>query len=146
MISDLFSPEYAAAIAMPAGLSGDCQGNALCETWMARFAADRPHLTGTAAQVPILVVYGMADQVIGSGQMACVFERLSQDGASVEACVEPAGDHVNILGTRAEHVAQWIGSRTLGEAAPAACDMDMGTFVDSGGIMMIPCQTPPPND
>ena len=52
-VADLFSPQFINSISYASLGMANCPDNT-CETWMARYAADRPHLTGAAANVPIL--------------------------------------------------------------------------------------------
>jgi pimeloyl-ACP methyl ester carboxylesterase len=148
LLTDLFTDEYANQIKFVAGGGGTCNANdTLCTTWMERFTEDRPHLTGAAAEVPQLIVWGQADGYFDTGRMACVFERMNEDQANVSACIDsdPTANHNTIVSNKADHVNQWIANVALGEPAPAACDLDETYFVDDG-IMLQTCTTPPPNE
>ncbi|HEX7665014.1 MAG TPA: hypothetical protein VF407_10900, partial [Polyangiaceae bacterium] len=113
--------------------------------WMARYAADRPHLTGTAAQIPILLAYGKKDTAIPPERMACVLDRLKSDGVQLTACLDEAADHSGVVVDEADYVTDWIASQTLGAPAPAKCALDESALTgDDGGA--VTCATPPPND
>src|SRR5262249_35350619 len=96
--NDVFDPTYIDAIRHTAvGLQADCAGNATCEKWMKRFGADRPHLTGNAAKVPLLLVYGLSDTTITPDLMACVFDRIKADQAALTACLYDGESHGGIV-------------------------------------------------
>jgi pimeloyl-ACP methyl ester carboxylesterase len=122
-VNDLLDPDFIAAIAQPAEF-GTCATDepkaSLCNKWMTRFRSDWPHLTGAAASVPILDVYGTADATITPDLATCVWNRLTADQANYATCLVPGGTHSGILGTTAAYVADWIAARTLGEAEPAS--------------------------
>jgi pimeloyl-ACP methyl ester carboxylesterase len=135
-LSDVYDPSFTNSVGFAAATAGACSDD-VCEKWIARFAADRPHLTGAAAKVPIMIAYGGMDEAIPADRMACVLERLDTDTASYSLCLEPGADHTGIVYARSEYAADWIAARTLGAAEPAACD---APFVRPA------CATPPPND
>ncbi len=135
-IRDLFDPAFSASVALAAGLGNPC-GDELCRKWDARFKADRPHLTGDLAKVPILLPYGGKDTTIGNDRMACVLDRLDTDKAKYTLCFEPETDHTGIVNVRSDYVSEWIAARTLDGPEPAACP---ATFARPA------CATPPPND
>jgi predicted esterase len=142
--SDVFDPQFIDAVAAPAAVSSACAteepAHSLCETWMKRYLADRPHLVGAAKRVPILFLYGNRDTVIGPERMACARDRLVADEANVEWCIDDAVEHSGpkgILAARASFAADWIASRTLGEPPPAAC---------ATAAITQACDTIPPND
>ena len=126
--NELFDPAYANAIKGPAaGLGGgDCGGNALCQKWMDRFNKERPHLTGNAAQVPILLSWGGQDTTMKPDFMSCVFDRLGTkgDNANYKVCYDPSATHGSIVALQADHVIGWIAAKSLGEAMPADCKCD----------------------
>ena len=135
-ISDVYDQAFIDAVSGPAALGAECKSE-LCSTWMSRFAADRPHLTGTAAQVPIKIAYGAKDTAIGPERLACVLDRLDTDHATYEVCLDAESDHTSIVYNRSDYAADWIAARTLGAAEPASC----------GAPFVRPtCATPPPND
>ncbi len=117
-----FTASYQASILPGAVPGGSCHGDPVCQTWIDRMTADWPHLTGGAAKVPILLLYGDADETITPDLMACVMDRLSADGANYRLCydADPVG-HSGILAARADTVADWIAAQTLGGTAPTAC-------------------------
>lgn len=143
---DIVEPSFYSAIAAPAAITGDCRGNELCEKWMARYYADRPHIAGSASHVPMLIVYSMSDTTIGPGRMACVFDRLKEDGVPLEVCIDDndAG-HGGTMDVRGDFVADWIASKTLDADVPSKCEMGFQNFVGDRGETVI-CATPPPND
>jgi pimeloyl-ACP methyl ester carboxylesterase len=127
-----FTPSYIASIESGA-LGGSCNGDPVCQTWIDRMTADWPHLSGGAAKVPILLLYANADDTITPDLMACVFRRLSNDGAHYDVCydADPVG-HSGIVEGRADTVADWIAARTSGDGgAPGACT-SLGT--DDAGV------------
>jgi alpha-beta hydrolase superfamily lysophospholipase len=117
-----FTSDYQMAIIKGAVPGGSCLGNQMCQTWIDRMTADWPHLVGGAAKVPILVAYANNDAELTPDVMACVFDRLSADGANYRVCynADPVG-HSGIVETKADTVADWIAAQTLGGQAPSAC-------------------------
>ena len=146
---DLYTSEFQNAIANAAAISGTCPSDPAlaptCEKWLARYAADRPHLTGSAAKVPIFLAYGGQDGAITADRMKCVFDRLVTDQANFKVCVHPPADHTGIVRTKADYANDWIANVALGEKAPDPCPFDERVLTDDGGAL-IPCNTPPPND
>ena len=145
LITDLYDPTYVNAVKNAAALGGDCNGNALCDTWIKRYADDRPHLTGAAAAVPLLVLYGGKDTTIPPDRAMCGFDRLRQDGANVTFCVDPAQDHSGVVHAHIDYAADWIAHVALGADAPPKCAADDSAIVDDAGAK-IACATPPPNN
>ena len=135
-IVDVYDPSFTDAVSTAAALGGTCD-NDLCKKWVARFAADRPHLTGSALDVPIQITYGGADESIPPDRMACVLDRLDQDKASYDLCMAPGADHPGVVYKTADFANAWIAARTLGEPEPPACETP---------FMRPKCATPPPND
>jgi predicted esterase len=133
--NDFFTAAYVGAIGVPSTPlgSGNCQGNASCTTWLNRMTADWPHLGGTAASTPILVVYANNDQTITPDAMQCVFNRLQSDGANYKVCYDtnPVG-HSGSVSENSDYVADWIAQQTLGGAAPAETCTTLGD--NDGGI------------
>jgi pimeloyl-ACP methyl ester carboxylesterase len=120
-------------------------GDAICAKWIPRYAADRPHLTGAAANVPLLVVYGTNDTTITPDRATCGFERLRADMTKLSICVVPGQTHLTVVGAQSGYVNDWIASNALGGAAPAKCALDDTALKDDAGTQVI-CSTPPPND
>ena len=141
-LKEVVKTDFYSAVAKAAALTGDCGGNQLCEKWMRRYYSDRPHITGAASQVPILVVYSMRDTTIGPGRLACAFERLADDGVPLEVCIErDRGGHSTIMDIRADYVADWIAATALDAETVPRCD--------SGGMELfsdIVCEVPPTNE
>jgi hypothetical protein len=113
---------------------------------LARYEADRPHLTGDATQTPLLVVYGTADEWIPPEREVCGFDRLASDGANATICVVAGATHDGSVNMRAAYVSQWIGERTLGEASPGVCGAGADALVDDAGGVPVACSPSPPND
>ncbi len=141
---DLYTQEFQDAITLPAAAGTQCGSDPLCATWMARYAADRPHLTGNAAKVPILINYGGKDTTIPKDRMACVFERLKADNANYSVCYQDDVDHSGIVEQKSDYVNDWIANVAMGAPAPAACAQNESNIQVDGGP--VACATPPPND
>ena len=94
---------------------------------------------------PILITYGTADQTIPRDRMACVFDRLKEDQASVKVCLTPGWGHGGNVRKTSGYVVDWIAARTLGTPEPEGCAVDERGLVDDGGAP-IACATLPPND
>ncbi len=135
---ELFDPTFVSEISLPAAAGGECSAE-ICQRWVDRYKADRPHLTGAAASTPILLAYGLADTTIPPNRMKCALDRLKEDSAKLTTCVDAEQTHGGIVSARGEYVADWIASVALGQAAPAACAADDSAVTE-------PCATPPPND
>ncbi|MEO6572500.1 MAG: alpha/beta fold hydrolase, partial [Polyangiaceae bacterium] len=132
--TDLYTPEFNTAIAAAAAISGTCPSDpaaaALCQKWLDRYAADRPHLTGSAAHVPILINYGGQDTTIGPDRMKCVIDRLTTDQANFKVCVDPTANHTGVVRTRADYTNDWIANVALGEKAAEPCALDQSSLTD----------------
>ncbi len=142
---DLYDPAFASSVKAPAATGSDCAGDPVCATWIARYAADRPHLTGAAASAPLLVLYGMADDTITPDRATCGFERLRADMTNLSICVVPGQTHAGIVGNQSGYVNDWIANVALGGPAPAKCMLDDKALKDDAGAQ-VTCATPPPND
>lgn len=141
--SDIFDPAFADAIATKAGAGGDCPttdpGKSLCEKWMKRYLDDRPRLTGNAAKVPILFLYGNKDTTIPPERVACARDRLKTDMAAVTYCVEAEQDHGGIVKVRTSYAIDWLLAKAYGGAEPAACPLGEKDIAAE-------CNPVPPND
>jgi len=144
--SDLFDQGFGGSVGLAAAITGNCNGDATCDKWMARFAEDRPHLTGAAQKTPLLMVYGLADDTIPPNRITCAIDRLKTDGANMTVCGVPGEGHGSVLGAKGDYVSDWIASLTLGAAAPAKCEKDETAIVDPMTMMPATCASPPPND
>lgn len=150
--SDLFDARFMDVIGNPAAGGSACPttepDKTVCETWMARYQADRPHLTGKAKTVPIALFYGAKDTTIAPDRVTCAIDRLkTTDAANIKICVDPSALHGTIVTARAAYANDWIANLTLGGAAPAAadCGADETSLKDSTGKQIV-CNTLPPND
>ncbi|MFI5301500.1 MAG: alpha/beta hydrolase family protein, partial [Polyangiales bacterium] len=162
-LKDFYTSDFASAIALPAALGTACAavdagvpdgstdggaadaGPSLCQRWTAIYATDRPHITGAAAAVPILILYGGQDTTIPAPQEMCAIDRLHTDGTQLTVCVDPTKDHSKVLHGLSSYANDWIASKVLGEAAPTACASSETALVNDAGVQ-IKCGTPPPND
>lgn len=145
-VSDLYDQGFGGSVGLAAGITGNCNGDPVCDKWLARFAADRPHLTGAAAKVPLLMVYGLKDPTNPPNRITCAIDRLKSDAANLTVCSVPNEDHNTVLSAKGDYVSDWIASLTLGAAAPAKCEKDETAIVDPMTMMPATCASPPPND
>ena len=143
-VGDLFDPSFTEAVAVRSALGSICTDEP-CATWLSRYHADRPHITGSATKVPILVVYGDADDWIPAERAVCGFDRLSSDQANATICIVPGAKHDPVVGARSEYVGAWIASKALGAGDPGSCGAGRETLHDDAGAPVL-CATPPPND
>ena len=143
-IADLFDPGFTQSVAFAAAGIG-CNNDPVCDAWMARYAADRPHLTGDATQVPVLVLYGTEDEWIPAERETCGFDRLASDHADDTICIVPGATHDGVVGARSQYVSGWIAARTLGGPPPGSCGLGRDALIDDGGAPSV-CATLPPND
>lgn len=139
-VLDLFDPTFASAVRLAAAGLGNCPSDdAVCKKWMTRYTEDRPHLTGTAATAPILMLYGGKDTTIPPDRMRCGLDRLKEDKATLTVCYDPDKTHSTILDERADYVSEWITSLATGASPPAACPGNESQITEE-------CATPPPNE
>lgn len=141
---EYFDPKFVESVGKPSlGVVGDCiSTDAVCLKWKARYSADRPHLTGVAKTVPILLTYGGKDTTIPIGRMKCAIDRLIEDQTKLQVCFDADKDHGGIVSARADYVGDWIANVALGAPAPAACAAN-----ESAVTAIAPdCDSPPPND
>jgi predicted esterase len=148
-VKDIFDPTFVQSVMTAGGLGAPCPGDepgkSICETWMGRYASDRPHIEGKAKQVPILIVYGGKDEVFDPNRFQCGLDRLRQDGANLEYCYDPDGMHGELPAQDGDYAADWIASKTLGTPIEAVCPVTEMNLVDAEGNPA-KCTTPPPND
>jgi len=128
-VADIYAPAFSAALVTPL-VTGSCPAveplKSMCETWIARFRADYPHLPAAAARVPTLLAYGGSDDLLPPPFMQCTLNRLAADGMTPTLCIDPRAGHggaTGIAGARGDYAADWIASITLGAPAPAACSV-----------------------
>ena len=143
-VASLFDPAFVSAVGMAAAGFSMCPQDptlrATCERWMGRYAADRPHLAGSALDVPLLIVWGGQDDTLPADRISCALDRLRADGATIAGgCIDPAAGHAEVLASTSDHWVGWIASKTLGEPPPAACPADL-SFITAT------CNPVPPND
>jgi pimeloyl-ACP methyl ester carboxylesterase len=147
--TDVYDPAFAEAIGLTAAGLGTCStaepAKSTCEKWMARYKEDRPVLTGEAAKVPILFVYGNKDTTLAPDRMTCARDWLASTGGNVAYCVEPEATHGGIVSERAGYANEWIAGLTLGAGAPAPCPKGGDDIVDATGAKAT-CNTLPPNE
>jgi predicted esterase len=148
-LQDVFDPAFTSAVQASAALGAECPADepakSTCEKWIARYLSDRPHLTGKAATIPILVNYGGKDDAIPSDRFQCVLDRLHEDKVNLEYCFDPEGMHGELPLQLSGYTINWIANKTLGEALEAPCPSKEINLIDDNGDPM-KCNTPPPND
>jgi pimeloyl-ACP methyl ester carboxylesterase len=144
---DLFEDTFRDSVGDPAAGVGACAtDNAVCNKWIKRYVDDRPHLTGGAAKVPLVMLYAGNDDTIPSTRLKCAYDRLVTDGTNLTLCYEANvgggkfQGHQGILNEKNDYVADWIANVTLGAPAPTACG------AGAEAVASIKCATPPPND
>jgi pimeloyl-ACP methyl ester carboxylesterase len=138
--ADLYDPAFTNSVSLPAANGNACGAtDTVCTKWITRYTADRPHIAGSAAQVPIFVAYGLKDETLTPDRMRCAMDRLKADNAKATVCVDADPGHQTIVSQRGDYVSDWIGNLTLGEPAPPAC-------ATNESALTTPCATPPPND
>ena len=148
--NDFLTAAYANSIGLPATPigAGNCSGDPVCTTWLARMTADWPHLTGAAAKTPILVEYAFDDTTLTPDLAQCAFNRLSTDAVNYTVCYDPKPvGHSGSVAAHADYVADWIAQQTLGGGAPTeGCTVlaSMGgappQILDDGGAP-VPCNS-----
>jgi pimeloyl-ACP methyl ester carboxylesterase len=136
--TDLYDPAFVSSIKLAAAFGTACS-TPLCEKWIARYAADRPHLVGAAKTTPTLVLYGTNDTTIPPDRAVCGFDRLAADGAAAKVCVVGGQTHSGIVAERSAYVNDWIANVAQGAPAPAPCAADEKSLGAT-------CATPPSND
>jgi pimeloyl-ACP methyl ester carboxylesterase len=143
--NDYFDPNFVNSFGT-AAISDCSASDTTCVKWLDRMKADRPHLMGNAAKVPILILYANNDTTITPDLMACVVDRLTTDKASFTFCydADPVG-HGGIVTAKADYVAAWALAQAAGGPAPAACTHDQSALVDDAGAK-IPCNPLLPQD
>lgn len=146
---DVFEPSFTDAVKVAAGFGSECPqqepSKSVCEKWIGRYLEDRPHLTGKAATVPILLTYGGKDDAITPDRFQCVLDRLHEDQANLEYCYDPEGMHGELPAQLGGYAINWIAHKTLGEAMTSSCPSTQIHLVDEQGKPQ-KCATPPPND
>lgn len=145
--TDIFDPAFDKAVTNPAATGDPCPttdpDKSLCEKWIARYKADRPSLSGLKA--PVLFLYGGKDTTIPPVRVTCAIDKIEKDSITPTYCIEPDADHGGIVRAKASYVADWIGSVTLGETAPAACAKGKDAILGADG-KPAKCDPIPPND
>ncbi len=121
-----------------------CAGSpdeALCSKWLTRYLADRPHLTGAAAEVPVLISQGGADQTVTPALGACVVDRMQLDKANYTLCFNPVATHGGIVALQSNYVNQWIAQQTLDAGAPDAACQGNHSYIASDAGAAVVCNT-----
>jgi alpha-beta hydrolase superfamily lysophospholipase len=146
---DVFDKTFYESIMNTAGVALPCPaadpGKTLCETWMARYAADRPHLTGKAAAVPLLLIYGAKDTTIPPERFQCALDRLVSDGTALTECFDPEGGHGDTVARQADYVSEWLLHMSVGLPVFGECPASKIVLTDDKGAA-VKCASIPPND
>jgi pimeloyl-ACP methyl ester carboxylesterase len=148
--SDFYDPTFASAVGAMAASGAACPTDPvkgpICQKWQARYAADRPALTGSAATTPILFVYGLDDTTIPPERSTCGMDTLTAQNNNVTFCIVPGEDHGGILKVKADYVNDWIAGVALGATPPALCTLHSRNDVANDAGAPIACAIPPPNN
>jgi pimeloyl-ACP methyl ester carboxylesterase len=115
---DIYAPEVLAAFADPQ----QCASAAPCAKWAARYAADRPHLAGHAATVPVRFLFGDADTLVPPPLMRCAVDRLTADGAHLDVHAVAGATHSGrggVADAQGSAASDWIAAVAAG-TPPAA--------------------------
>lgn len=134
---DAFTAEFVNEVG-DCGLIGTCT-TPLAMTWRARFAADRPP---PDPSIPIVLWQGREDDFLTPGYQQCGIDRLTAGGADLTACVE-TGDHSSVISISAGWVRDYLASKLLGAAPPAACEPFASITPTPGCAVPIPNGTMP---
>ncbi len=149
LVTELFDPVFVDAVMIPAGTGQPCSteepAKTICETWLERYAADRPHFTGALAQIPQLVVYGGLDTTIPPDRIMCALDRLETDGVNSTQCFDPMGTHGSVVADHGDYAVQWIAAQVLGTEITETCPSDEILLLDDEGEV-VECNNIPPND
>jgi hypothetical protein len=131
-VDALYDPNFVSYVGFAAALNGPCFSSTQCSTWLARYAADRPSLSGR--HVPLLIAYGGSDQTLTPDSLECVLDRFrNEDGIGYSLCVAPGVGNAGILRAKSGYVTGWLGAQTLGETATETCtDGEGSLFPDAG--------------
>lgn len=117
------SDEFVAAVA-PSAFQRKCDDSpdqALCETWLQRYRDDHPVLTGNAADVPILLAYGLKDTTINASRFKCGVEKLQESDNELTFCIDPTANHSGVVLTQSDYVNQWLAAQVSGDAVTLEC-------------------------
>lgn len=122
---DFFEPDFLNAVSSCGLLGGtSCQGEPAA-TWNKRFRKDRPILDPQGADV--VTWQGAQDERVSPALATCAVEKIRADlsvvGASAKytLCGDASANHQSVLSRNLSWALRWIGSRTLGSAAPEPC-------------------------
>jgi alpha-beta hydrolase superfamily lysophospholipase len=121
--ADYFSEELAAAVGQ-AAFQRSCDESPdkpLCEKWLQRYRDDHPVLTGEAAQVPILMAYGLKDTTINAPRFKCGVEKLRLSDNELDFCIDPDANHAGVVLTQSDYVNQWLASKVSGAEVTLEC-------------------------
>ncbi len=143
-IGELFASDFTNEVAYYAATGLPCLSDR-CTLWKDRYAADRPHITGAAKDVPVLVLHGDADDWIPPERAMCGFDRLAADGANASVCVVPGALHDPLVGMKSEYVSDWVRWHTLEGDDPGPCGPGPEALHDDSG-QPAACAALPPND
>ncbi len=121
--ADFFDPALIASVGVGAFARkcDDVADKPLCEKWLARYRADHPVLTGDAAKVPLLVVYGLKDNTIDSSRFQCAVDKLKLGDNPISYCIDPNANHGGSVLTQSGFVNEWLASKAFGTKITAKC-------------------------
>ncbi len=122
---DYYLPSFIEAVGYGAQRR-TCEGapdEALCQKWLDRYRSDHPALTGAAAEVPVLIVYGLMDPVIAPQRAQCSVEKVRASGNPLDVCVDPDANHGGSALRQSDYVRQWIENKAFGREITLRCPM-----------------------
>jgi hypothetical protein len=137
--ADYYDPNFVAAVSGCGTGFGTCSG-ATADTWVARFAADRPALDANGP--PVVIWTGGKDSLITPGFAECAMENLNAGlgpsaTTSLTSCVDANATHPSILGSQEDWGNQWIAHAVgITTTAPSCTAFQLGANS---------CTVPPPN-
>jgi hypothetical protein len=155
--SDFFDSAFANSIG-GCGVLKTCT-DALASVWNPRFIADRPSVDPQGP--PIVYWHGGSDTSITPSRAKCGIDKINKDLTAAGAttsftfCGDATAIHGSIMPTdpneyllgitrrQADWMNQWLGSKLLGETAPAACEGVSALSPDGGTVS---CDPLPSND
>jgi hypothetical protein len=120
---DYFDPAFIEAASYGAA-NRTCEGAAdvvLCQKWLDRYNADHPVFSGAAAEVPILIAYGLKDTTIEPKRLKCGIDKIRKSANPIDFCIDPDAGHAGIVLTQSDYVNEWLANKATGAAITTSC-------------------------
>jgi pimeloyl-ACP methyl ester carboxylesterase len=118
-VGDLVDADFSAA-AIACADTGACDG--LPGAWIARDAANEPHLT--ADSPPILVLGSTDDEAVTPGVLGCAIDRLMRDGAPPDLCITSGADHLGMVSALDTYGIEWALAASSGAERPPCTETE----------------------